>query len=453
VSTKLERLVRETQAQARIPALSVAVQRADRPLWTFQVGESGTAAPLHADTLFRIGSVTKTFTAVLVLQCRDEGLLDLDDPVSVHVPGIGHGGLSIRRLLSHTSGIQREPYGDVWDTLELPDTGRFIKELDQAEQVLPAARRFHYSNVGFAILGHVVERLRGAPWADVLVDQILKPLGLGDDVCTGPAERAAVGYLVDAYSDHVRPEPPIDMGGVAPAAQLWGSAPAMARWGAFLADPSTVDPAAKVLKPSTVEEMRWALTMTEESLWAVGFGLGLIVVIQPNRFLHIGHDGAMPGFLAGVYGRRGEGSPAGFGAAVLGSSGTALATVELAHRLLETSATDDPPDIEAWRPGEAAPPQYRSVLGPWWSEGLPFVFSWHAGRLQARGANDPPSRPPAVFEVLSTDVLRVVSGRETGELLRLTRDPVSGVVVRMNWATYRVTRAQEGFDGIPAPQP
>src|SRR5215472_12027467 len=74
----LERQVRTTQAQARVPALSAAVQRHDRPVWTLQVGRSGTETPLQSDTLFRIGSVTKTFTAVTVMQCRDDGLLELD---------------------------------------------------------------------------------------------------------------------------------------------------------------------------------------------------------------------------------------------------------------------------------------------------------------------------------------------------------------------------------------
>ena len=80
VATKYQRLIRSTQAENRIPALSVAIHRADRPLWTMQVGSSGTDRPLDADTQFRLGSVTKTFTAVLVMQCRDDGLLDLDDP-------------------------------------------------------------------------------------------------------------------------------------------------------------------------------------------------------------------------------------------------------------------------------------------------------------------------------------------------------------------------------------
>jgi CubicO group peptidase (beta-lactamase class C family) len=453
---RLERMTRSTQAEARIPALSVALHRADRPLWTLQVGTSGRPdAPLDAGTRFRIGSVTKTFTAVLVLQCRDEGLLDLDDPIAKHVDVPAHGELTVRRLLSHTAGLQREPHGDVWDTLRAPDTEQLIAELVHAERVLPPARRYHYSNLGYALLGRLVARVRGGTWAEVLADRVLRPLGLAG-LSADPGEHGAVGYLVDAYSDHARPEPGTDFGGVGPAAQLWGTAADLARWAAFLADPAAMDADGRVLTPSTLDEMRWPLTVTDETLWAVGFGLGLILVPQKDRVMHVGHDGAMPGFLAGVYGRRGgAGTPAAMGAAVLGSSGTASATVELPHRLLNAAVEEDPADIAPWTPGDPAPEAYRSVLGRWWSEGFEFVFFWREGALRARGADDPPGRPPAVFAPVEgeTDILRTVSGREAGERLRLTRDPSTGVVVRMHWATYRVTRTQETFDRVPAGEP
>jgi hypothetical protein len=89
------------------------------------------------------------------------------------------------------------------------------------------------------------------------------------------------------------------------------------------------------------------------------------------------------------------------------------------------------------------------VLGQWWSEGFPFVFSWHDGALRARSADAPGDRPPSVFQPLpdQPDLLRTISGRETGELLRLTRDE-RGVVTRMHWATYRYTRELESFDGV-----
>jgi CubicO group peptidase (beta-lactamase class C family) len=445
---RYERLARRTQRDARVPALSVAVHRADRPPWTFQVGTSGTGRPLDGATRLRIGSITKTFTAVLVLQCRDDGLLDLDDPVGAHLDVPAHGEVTVRRLLSHTAGLQREPHGDVWDTLDAPDRERLLAELTRAERVLPPARRFHYSNLGFALLGHLVARLRGGTWAEVLAERVLAPLGL-HGVGTDPGPAGATGYLVDVYSDHARPEPATDFAAVGPAAQLWGTAGDLARWAAFLADPDAVDPAARVLAAGTLEEMRWPRTTTDEALWAAGFGLGLILVPRGDRVLHVGHDGAMPGFLAGAYGRRGGGAPAGLGVAVLGSSGTAGAVLDLPHDLLDAVAEADPPEIEPWRPAPAVPEEYRSVLGRWWSEGFEYVFGWYGGTLRARGADDAPGRPPAVFEPVGPDLLRTVSGREAGELLRLTRG-AGGAVTRMHWATYRYTRGQETFEGRPA---
>jgi CubicO group peptidase (beta-lactamase class C family) len=425
------------QRDGRIPALTVAVHRADRPLWTHGIG----AAP---DAQFRIGSITKTFTAVLVMQCRDEGLLDLDDPIGRHLDLPTHGEASVRRLLSHTSGLQREPFGDVWDTLRAPDVAGLLDDLTRAERVLPPGRRFHYSNLGVALLGHLVGRLRGGTWAEVLAERILEPLDLSG-VTVQATGNAVQGYLVDAYSDHARPEPPVDFESVGPAAQLWGTAGDLARWTAFLADPTGMDPSGTVLASTTLDEMRWPHTVTDESLWAAGFGLGLIIVPQGDRVVHVGHDGAMPGFLAAAYGRRGGDAPPALAVAALGSSGTGTAVLELPHALLAAAAEHDPAEIALWRPGSPAPEHLRPVLGRWWGEGYEYVFSWRDGALQARGVADPPGRPPAVFRELEPDLLRTVSGRETGELLRLTRDPATGVVVHMHWATYRFTRDQQTF--------
>jgi CubicO group peptidase (beta-lactamase class C family) len=452
--SQLERLVHTTQAEARVPALSVALHRTDRPLWTLQVGTSGhPEMPLGQGTLFRMGSVTKTFTAVLVLQCRDDGLLDLDDPVSTHLPLPAHGDMTIRRLLSHTAGLQREPHGDAWDTLRMPDAERLISDLVRVERVLPPSRRFHYSNLGVSLLGHMVGRLRGGTWWEVLQDRVLRPLKL-TDVTVDAGDRAAIGYLVDAYSDHARPERTTDLGAVAPAGQLWASAADLAKWAAFLADPGSMDRDGQVLSAATLEEMRWPVTVTDDTAWGGGFGLGLLLVPQPDRVVHVGHDGAMPGFLAGAYGRiGGVGTPAACGAAVLGSSGTAVATVELPHKILQLAVSEDPADVVVWRPGEPPPEAYRSVLGRWWSEGFEYVFTWRGGALRAMRV-DTPDRPESAFEPLAGEGdLRTTSGRETGERLRLTRDPATGDVIRMHWATYRFTRSQETFGGTSASAP
>ncbi|MGH3712385.1 MAG: serine hydrolase domain-containing protein [Micromonosporaceae bacterium] len=451
VGQQLELLVRKKQKQHRVPALQAAVHRADRPLWTFQVGTTGNGTTLDAATQFRIGSVTKTFTAVMVMQCRDEGLCDLDDSLADHLTVPKHGELTLRRLLSHTSGLQREPYGDIWDTLAVVPDDQAVAELARAERVLPPSRRFHYSNLGFALLGQLVAAKRKATWEEVLLDRVLRPLGL-QQITTQPTERAAQGYLVDAYSDHVRPEPQTDLGGYAAAGQLWGTAGDMARWAAFLADPGTVDPDGAVLAADTLDEMTWPLTVRDQQLWSSGLGLGLIMFPQGDRVVDVGHGGAMPGFLADVYGRRGADVPPATGAAVLLSSGTAVGALELSHQLLDTTLADDPPEIAPWRPGEPAPEEYRSVLGRWWGEGFEYVFAWRQGRLESRPVDAPDDQPPAVFAPEGLDLLRTVAGREIGEQLRLTRDG-SGQVVKLHWATYRFTRTQESFDGISASEP
>ena len=100
----------------------------------------------------------------------------------------------------------------------------------------------------------------------MLAERILTPLGL-TDTAVDARPTAATGYLVDAYSDHAHPEPPTDFGAVGPAAQLWSTAADLARWAAFLADPAAVDPDGAVLAPATLDEMRWPLTVTDETLW------------------------------------------------------------------------------------------------------------------------------------------------------------------------------------------
>ena len=103
----LDRLVAGKQAEWRSAGLAAGIVRHGEHVWHGFAGTTDAEdldAPPTADTQFRMGSVTKTFTAVLVLQCRDDGLLDLDDRLDVHLPGTRHGGVTIRRMLAHLSG-------------------------------------------------------------------------------------------------------------------------------------------------------------------------------------------------------------------------------------------------------------------------------------------------------------------------------------------------------------
>ena len=436
LARRLDRMVAGKQADWRSAGLAASVVRHGGPVWQGFVGTTD-ADDLHAlptaDTQFRMGSITKTFTAVLVMQCRDDGLLDLDDPLDRHVGGTRHGGITVRRMLSHLSGLQREPVGEVWEKPEGPYREELLAGLEQAEAVLPPARSHHYSNLAYALLGEVVSRLRAQPWEQAVQDRVLTPLGMAR---TTPRRRApyARGYLTDPYADRLLEEPEFPGNAFAPAAELWSTVDDLGRWAAFLADPD-----AGVLSPDTVEEMCHPQVVYDLEAWTLAWGLGLMLHRRGERVL-VGHDGAMPGFLAGLAVRRAEK----VGGVVLANTSAAADPGGLAVELVLRVLDDDPDLPEPWRPGPPVPAPLEELLGQWWSEGTAYVFSARAGRLEAKPAGAARTRPPSVFAEEGPDLFRVVSGREQGELLRVVRGP-DGSVERLYWATYPVTRDPRPF--------
>ena len=153
----LDRLVCGLQREKRLPSISAAVLRDGELIWETAVGAANVEASLEAtpDTQYRIGSITKTFTAAAIMQLRDAGKLDLEDTLDRHVEGAAHTP-TIRRMLSHASGLQRETHDDSWLTLRFAPPDELLETLSQAELVLPSGARFHYSNLAFALLGIVV---------------------------------------------------------------------------------------------------------------------------------------------------------------------------------------------------------------------------------------------------------------------------------------------------------
>jgi len=107
---------------------------------------------------------------------------------------------TIRRALAHSTGVQREPPGEVWETLEMPDRETLLGSLDEAEQVLEPGRMWHYSNLVYALLGEVIGRVSGVPAEQFVEERILRPLGLGRTTW-GPGENAATGYFVARFAD------------------------------------------------------------------------------------------------------------------------------------------------------------------------------------------------------------------------------------------------------------
>ena len=132
-------------------------------VWSAHVGSARAREPTPrrrpTTTQFMIGSVTKTFTALTVMSLRDEGCSRLDDTLETYLPGTKHARVPLRQMLAHASGLQREPVGNIWESLAAPEREAFLAGVEQAEQVLPAHHAFHYSNLAYGLLGQVVERV------------------------------------------------------------------------------------------------------------------------------------------------------------------------------------------------------------------------------------------------------------------------------------------------------
>ena len=424
----------EAQRAGRLPSISAAVFRGDTVEWSEAIGLADVERREQAttETQYACASITKTFTAASILQLREEGKLDLEDTLAQHLPEAAHGTPTLRRLLSHASGLQREPPGAVWETLEFPGEEELLERLAEAEQVLPPSAAWHYSNLAYALLGHAVARVSRRPFQDYVRERLLDPVGL-EHTTWGPGATAALPYFVEPYSDGVRREPVLEVGGKGGESGLYSTAADVARWGAFLCDPDEA-----VLSPAAVAEMHDLQIMARPD-WTLGWGLG-IELWRRGECVFGGHTGGFPGFVSILaYSRENR-----VGAVVLTNSGTWDALDKTGIDLAEAGLEELAPEFEPWAPEDAPPPEVEPLLGRWWSEGSETIFSWRAGRLEARLAGAPPEREPSVFEQEAEDRYRVVSGRERGELLRVVRDE-DGAVTRLYWATYPFTRAPETF--------
>lgn len=177
-----------------IPGLSIAVVREAREVY---VGGSGyadleTKRPMTGDTRLYAGSLSKIFTAILALNLVADGHIALDQAV----PGIGGGSpaVTVRQLLTHSSGLNREGNFGYWYSAEFPDGTALARFLAVTRLRTPPGQAVHYSNVGYAALGHFLEVASGQAYADALSSRVLEPLGLTATGGPGPVPGIATGY-------------------------------------------------------------------------------------------------------------------------------------------------------------------------------------------------------------------------------------------------------------------
>jgi CubicO group peptidase (beta-lactamase class C family) len=256
-----------------------------------------TGAPVTTDSLFQIGSITKVWTATLVMQLVDEGLLDLDAPVAEVLPELRLADpevtrtVSLRHLLTHTSGIDGDVFTDTGRGDECLE--RYVVLLAEVAQNHPLGATWSYCNSGYSLLGRVIEKVTGGTWDKALRERLFGPLGLGHTV-TLPEEAllfgTAVGHVEEEGQQRVASVWTLPRS-IGPAGLIVSSAAdvlAFARM--HLAGGCAAD-GTRVLSPASVAAMadRHA-DLPDPYILGDSWGLGWIRFGWDGRRL-IGHDG------------------------------------------------------------------------------------------------------------------------------------------------------------------
>ncbi|MBL3665089.1 beta-lactamase family protein [Streptomyces sp. M2CJ-2] len=412
----LLRRIAVAQAEERAPSLVATVVRDGEAVWTGSRTSVEGNAP-DGDTQYRIGSLTKTFTAVLVLRLRDEGAIDLGEPLEKYLPGTGAGEATIAELLAHTGGLAAETPGPWWERTPGSLRPDLADVLGERPLVHPVGRRFHYSNPGYALLGALVEKVRGASWEAVLRREVLEPLSLHrTDV--RPQEPYADGWAVHPWADVMQREPAEDLGRMAPAGQLWSTTNDLARFAAFLAHGDE-----RVLDIGSLREMRRPAAPAEAADLASGYayGLGMEVRHRDGRAL-IGHTGSLPGFLACLV-MSVEDDVA---AVVLANCTSGPLLFPVAADLVRIVAEAEPRIPVPWRPLREADSAVLELVGQWYWGTLGFALRLSADGLVSLEPLSGKGRRSS-FRPNGDGTWTGLEGYYAGELLKPVRRPDGSV--------------------------
>ncbi|MYT19558.1 serine hydrolase [Streptomyces sp. SID7760] len=424
------------QSEGRAPSVVAAVARGGEVVWE----GSRTSVEGHGpdgNVQYRIGSITKTFTAVLVMRLRDEGLLSLEDPLEKHLPGTCAGEVTLAQLLSHTGGLAAETPGEWWERSSAELRPELTDVLGEEPFRFRPGRRHHYSNPGYTLLGSLVEAVRGKPWDEVLRAEVLEPLGL-DRTTARPQAPHAGGWAVHPWADVMMPEPAQDLGLMAAAGQLWSTTRDLARFAVFLAHGDE-----RVLSPESVREMRTPAAPPEPGVAELGYGLGMQLTDAGGRRL-AGHSGSLPGFVAGLWLSEADD----VAAVVLANCTSGLPAASVAAELVGIVADAEPRFPRPWRPFREADPVALELCGPWYWGTSPQVLRLKADGLLELAPVGATGRA-ARFRAEPDGSWTGLSGYYAGETLRVVRRE-DGSVSHLDLGSFVFTR--EPYDA-QAPVP
>jgi len=283
VYSRIADLIQSERQQKNIPLIAIALMDAQGRVWTHTQGEGA------ENSVYRVGSVSKLFTDIAIMQMVQVGKLDLDAPVTLYLPEFQprnpHGGdITLRMLMSHRAGLVREPVaGHYFDNTPVT-LAQTVASLNQTELVYKPGARTKYSNAGIAVVGRVVEKVSERPFAEYMKSVVLAPLGMrnSDFVLAPSLQKLLAPAWMWTYDGRRFRAPQFELG-MAPAGSLYASMEDMTKFVKCL-----FDRGAPILDPKTLQQM-WEPQYG--SNYGLGFRLGNVSTARS-----VSHGGAIYGF-------------------------------------------------------------------------------------------------------------------------------------------------------------
>jgi CubicO group peptidase (beta-lactamase class C family)/D-alanyl-D-alanine dipeptidase len=300
VARELEKFIRHEVETKGLPALSVALVDDQHVVWArgFGFADPGAKKPATADTVYRVGSVSKLFTDLAVMQLVERGALDLDAPVTKVLPDfkpINPFGrpITLRQMMAHRSGLVREPpVGNYFDDT-LPSLAKMVESLNKTELVYAPEAKTKYSNAAIATVGFVLEQTQKQPFPRYLQRTLLAPMEMTHSSFEpDPAvtKDLAKGVMW-TYPGREFPAPTFELG-MAPAGSMYSTVTDLGRFLSVLFAKGQ-GPHGAVVNPETLEQM-WTPQFAKPDE-KKGFGIGFMIdELEGKR--RIGHGGAIYGF-------------------------------------------------------------------------------------------------------------------------------------------------------------
>lgn len=422
-------------AYEHLPGISVGIVKDQQLIWSKGYGLSDVKKniPTTPGTVYSICSISKLFTAIAIMQLYENGKLRLDDSVSTLLPGFNirqqfkeSGPITIRSLLTHSSGLPRESDFPYWTgpDFQFPTQQQVADKLGKQQTLYPASTYFQYSNLGMTILGEVVEKVSGKPYDVYVEENILKPLRLANTHPYLPAaqwgNKMATGYSSIKRDGTREILPLFDTRGIKAAAGFSSTVEDLAHFASWQFR-LLKNGGKEILNAVTLKEMQRVHWVDPD--WKIHWGLGFVVYQQNGKTL-MGHSGSCPGYRTTIL----------------------IEPKEKFAYIVMMNAMDNPGmyanqmrniilKSQKEKPVNADSIDLTQYTGrynaqPWGSEMK--ILTWYGKLAIVDFPSDSPLEDMALLQHVKDDVFRRIRKDETlGEEITFERDKKTGKIIRM----------------------